>query len=84
MAAGLVIDAQTPIELEGQMLCVGSSVGLAFAPKHGSTARGLLAAADEALYLAKRRGRNRVQTADDLSPQDRIALTAEVSRRHAG
>lgn len=84
LAAGLVIDAQTPIELAGQLLRVGGSVGVAFAPKHGRTARALLSAADEALYLAKRRGRNRVQTADDLTPEERIAADEEIARRHAG
>lgn len=84
LAARLVVDAQTPVEFEGQMLRVGGSVGVAFAPRHGRTARALLAAADEALYLAKRRGRNRVQTADDLSEEDRIALGEEAARRHAG
>ncbi|MGO4621111.1 GGDEF domain-containing protein [Ensifer sp. 2YAB10] len=65
LAAGLVADAQTPVAFNGQLLVVGGSAGIAFAPRHGLTARALLLAADEALYLAKRRGRNRVETADD-------------------
>lgn len=36
------------------------SVGVALYPEHGSTAEGLLRAADEALYRAKAQGRNRV------------------------
>lgn len=66
LVAGLVADAQTPVAFDGQMLVVGGSAGIAFAPRHGLTARALLLAADEALYLAKRRGRNRVETADDM------------------
>ncbi|MEI2302157.1 sensor domain-containing diguanylate cyclase [Ensifer sp. MJa1] len=66
LAAGLVADAQTPVAFGGQMLVVGGSAGIAFAPRHGMTARALLSAADEALYFAKRRGRNRVETADDM------------------
>lgn len=66
LVAGLIADAQTPVAFGGQMLIVGGSAGIAFAPRHGLTARALLLAADEALYLAKRRGRNRVETADDM------------------
>ncbi|MGF6175598.1 diguanylate cyclase domain-containing protein [Ensifer sp. 4252] len=84
LAAGLVNDAQTPIEFEGQLLRIGGSIGVAFAPKHGRTARSLLAAADEALYLAKRRGRNRVQTADDVAAVGDAAPDKETDRRQAG
>ncbi|OCP10272.1 hypothetical protein BC374_18705 [Ensifer sp. LC13] len=66
LTAGLIADAQTPIAFDGQMLVVGGSAGIAFAPRHGQTARQLLLAADEALYLAKRRGRNRAETADAM------------------
>ncbi|MBD9543606.1 MULTISPECIES: diguanylate cyclase [Ensifer] len=66
LTAGLIADAQTPVAFDGQMLVVGGSAGIAFAPRHGLTARQLLLAADEALYLAKRRGRNRFETADDM------------------
>ncbi len=84
LATGLVNDAQTPIEFEGQVLRIGGSIGVAFAPRHGRTARSLLAVADEALYLAKRRGRNRVQTADDLSTENNDAPDDEADRRHTG
>lgn len=84
LAAGLVVDAQTPIEFEGEVLHVGGSIGIAFAPRHGRTARALLAAADEALYLAKRRGRNRVQTADDLAAEGEAVSFERAARRHAG
>lgn len=84
LAAGLVVDAQTPIEFEGEMLSVGGSIGIAFAPKHGRTARALLAAADDALYLAKRRGRSRVQTADDLAAEGAAMPDEQTVRRHAG
>jgi diguanylate cyclase (GGDEF)-like protein len=36
------------------------SIGVAEYPKHGDTTQALIAAADAALYQAKRRGRNRV------------------------
>ncbi|HEX2714344.1 MAG TPA: GGDEF domain-containing protein, partial [Candidatus Acidoferrales bacterium] len=39
------------------------SVGVALYPEHGSTAEGLLRAADEALYSAKAQGRDRVALA---------------------
>lgn len=66
LASTLIVEAQVPIMFEGQLLRVGSSVGVAFAPDHGTSAREIVPLADQALYLAKKRGRNRVQTADDL------------------
>ncbi|HSE94772.1 MAG TPA: diguanylate cyclase [Methylomirabilota bacterium] len=45
---------------EGPPVAVTVSIGVAEFPSHGETALGLIAAADAALYEAKRSGRNRV------------------------
>lgn len=55
---------RTRIEVhEGRELSVTVSIGLAVFPTHASSVDTLLAAADEALYRAKRLGRNRVVSA---------------------
>nr|WP_316654440.1 diguanylate cyclase [uncultured Gellertiella sp.] len=59
LANGLVLDAQQPIEFDGMPLAVGCSAGIAIFPDHGENARGILQAADIALYAAKNGGRNR-------------------------
>jgi diguanylate cyclase (GGDEF)-like protein len=41
------------------------SIGIADSPRHGTTVSTLLAAADAALYKAKRGGRDAVEVADD-------------------
>ena len=40
------------------------SMGIAESPRHGTTVSSVLAAADNALYKAKRAGRNAVEVAD--------------------
>jgi diguanylate cyclase (GGDEF)-like protein len=40
------------------------SMGIAESPRHGTTVSSLLAAADTALYKAKRAGRNAVEVSD--------------------
>jgi diguanylate cyclase (GGDEF)-like protein/PAS domain S-box-containing protein len=45
-----------PITIEGKPLTVGASIGIAVFPNHGRDAEVLLAAADSAMYDAKRSG----------------------------
>ncbi len=56
-AQRIVHDLSQPIEVEGRMIQMGVSVGVAVAPDHGETADELLRAADMALYEAKSAGR---------------------------
>lgn len=43
------------------------SIGVASFPEHATTVAGIILAADEALYAAKRGGRNRIVVAGDIS-----------------
>jgi diguanylate cyclase (GGDEF)-like protein len=52
--------AQKPFAVLQDNLAITVSIGVAGCPEHGQTAEGMIAAADQALYLAKREGRNRV------------------------
>jgi diguanylate cyclase (GGDEF)-like protein len=48
---------------------VGATIGIALYPHDSDTAEGLLHAADQVMYVGKRRGRNRVVTTDELKQQ---------------
>ncbi len=52
------------------------SIGVASFPQHGATMEALLAASDEALFRAKRGGRNRVECAEAPGNPDRIVEAA--------
>ncbi|WP_168798751.1 sensor domain-containing diguanylate cyclase [Herbaspirillum sp. ST 5-3] len=58
--------AASPITLGDGPVTVTWSAGIATFPANGATAEELFRAADNALYQAKRQGRNRVQLADPL------------------
>ncbi len=49
---------EKPFDIDGNRVGVGTSIGIAFAPEHGTDAEALLRKADLALYAAKSGGRN--------------------------
>ncbi len=57
LAQAIVSDLSRPIEVEGRLIQMGASVGIALAPDHATNADELLRAADMALYEAKSAGR---------------------------
>jgi diguanylate cyclase (GGDEF)-like protein/hemerythrin-like metal-binding protein len=63
VAARLIDALREPIAIDGSEVRVGVSVGIALFPHHGLTGDALIAAADAALYEAKRNGRNRHRVA---------------------
>jgi predicted signal transduction protein with EAL and GGDEF domain len=58
---------------------VTASFGIATTVGVGLDRPGLLAAADRALYVAKREGRDRVRHADELAPVDTDTVSVEIS-----
>jgi diguanylate cyclase (GGDEF)-like protein len=56
--------AATPFPVGADVLDITMSVGVAVFPRHGGTAKEVVAAADAALYRAKAAGKNRVEAAE--------------------
>lgn len=58
-----------PLALDNAVVAVTASIGLAIFPTHGDTTQSLVAAADSAMYAAKRAGGNRYRLQAPVSPQ---------------
>lgn len=72
-----------PVEIDGNQVMPGASVGVACLPATGQSVDDLLAAADIALYEAKRRGRGRVVSYEEHLDRDtraRAILEGEMRR----
>ncbi|MBF0371930.1 MAG: EAL domain-containing protein, partial [Alphaproteobacteria bacterium] len=73
-----------PFELGGQRLSLTTSVGIALFPSDSTDGHSLLRKADEAMYRAKKQGKNGYQFHDEtLNVQAFERLALESSLRHA-
>ncbi len=72
------------IEIDGQIMPIGASIGIAFAPTDGRTSDELLRAADLAMYDAKSRGRRGISVFDsEMQVQMQERRTLELDLRAA-
>ncbi|MBV1688075.1 EAL domain-containing protein [Novosphingobium sp. G106] len=71
----------TSIEIDGQIMPIGASIGAAFAPDDADTGDELLRAADLAMYDAKSRGRRGISVFDaamQIQMQERRTLELDL------
>jgi diguanylate cyclase (GGDEF)-like protein len=59
---------EQPFDLEGRVVTISASIGVALFPQHGDSERALALSADTAMYLAKGGGGNRVRLAAAKPP----------------
>lgn len=77
----LLAELARPYQLQGHLLSIFASAGIAIAPEHGSNTEILLAHADAALHQAKALGRNRscVYTAElTLNQNNQLSLEQDL------
>lgn len=60
--------ANTPFDFEGTRICTSLSAGLAGYPEDGADVRSVMANADEAMYVSKRSGKNRMTVFGETGP----------------
>ncbi len=85
-ARRLLAEVCAPLALEGLLVDVGASVGVAVAPEDGSDLDVLLQHADVAMYLAKDSGGGveSYDAARDRNSTDRLVMLGELRRAIAG
>jgi diguanylate cyclase (GGDEF)-like protein/PAS domain S-box-containing protein len=83
LARRLIGAASEPVDIDGQEITTGLSIGIEVAPQNGRTSDQLMKCADVALYQAKSQGRNTFRFFEpsmDLRLQARRALEIDLRR----
>jgi len=74
---------EQPFVVEGQVLEVGASIGIALFPEHGADARTLMRRADVAMYAAKQAQSGYRFHTEEQEPRSADQLALVVEMRHA-
>ena len=69
------------VPASGGDLIIGATIGIALYPHDAASAEGLLHAADQVMYVGKRRGRDRVITTDELKIDPAAAMLAAETQK---
>jgi diguanylate cyclase (GGDEF)-like protein len=80
-AATIVATLGGAFEINGQIINIGASIGIALAPEHGRSGDILLKRADMALYKAKSQGRHSITMFEadlDVQAQQRRAMELDI------
>jgi len=72
--------AATPFEYEGHSITTTLSAGIAGYPDDGSDVRAVMANADEAMYVSKRGGKNRLTVFSDTMYGETFGKQADIPR----
>ena len=70
IARKIIEVASTPVAYKNELLNVGASVGVAFYPKDGDDFETLVKQADDAMYAAKKAGKNGFRFAGEYDTSD--------------
>jgi diguanylate cyclase (GGDEF)-like protein len=84
LAQRIIEEVSKPVLIDGNLIIVGSSIGIVMSPEHGNDFDQLLTMADVALYEAKSRGRGIAHFYNDaLGEQIKERRKLEVDLRRA-
>jgi diguanylate cyclase (GGDEF)-like protein len=59
----LLESVRKPMHIDNKTISISFSVGVSICPKHGSTVKELMSVADNAMYVAKEKGKNQIHYA---------------------
>jgi diguanylate cyclase (GGDEF)-like protein len=75
VAQKIIAELKLPFDLEGQRCQIGGSIGIAIYPADSLDYETLLKQADEAMYLAKKCGKNSYRFHHDIGVNPKLART---------